>query len=161
RFAAVFVLCVAAPLVNPYGVGLYRHVVHLLGTSGVTQLIEEYQPIPFGNSDFRIFEIVLLALVALPSLSIRRTERFDLVQMLAWLHLALGSLRHAPLFAFTAAPVLAQLVDGLPHDVGELGRTMPKRTRWPLAIAASMVVALALGVSFGGFDPKTWPLGAL
>ena len=34
-----------APLANPYGIGLYRHVGHLLVSSGVTELIEEYQPL--------------------------------------------------------------------------------------------------------------------
>src|SRR5207244_3207405 len=34
-FAAVFALSLAAPVVNPYGLGLYRHVAELLVTSGV------------------------------------------------------------------------------------------------------------------------------
>src|SRR3954468_6099037 len=44
-FAAAFVASCLAPLVNPYGFGLYRHVGHLLVGSGVTEIIAEYQPI--------------------------------------------------------------------------------------------------------------------
>jgi hypothetical protein len=65
----------------------------------VTPLISEYQPIPFGRGDARVVEWVLLALIALPSFSKARIGRYDLAHGLVWLHLALASVRHAPLFA--------------------------------------------------------------
>ena len=83
-------------------------------SSGVTTLIEEYQPAPFGKPEARVLEMAVLALMALPALVSRRTDRYHLVHMLVWLHLALTSIRNAPLFAFAAAPALASLLDGLP-----------------------------------------------
>ena len=59
-------------------------------------------------------EWVVLALVALPSFSRSRLTRYDLAHALVWLHLGLGSIRHAPLFALAVAPGLAGLLDGLP-----------------------------------------------
>ena len=49
KFSLVFVAACLAALINPYGLGLYRHVGRLLVSSGVTQLIQEYQPAPFGR----------------------------------------------------------------------------------------------------------------
>lgn len=161
RFAAVFALCLVAPLANPYGPGLYRHVVHLLSSSGVTELIEEYQPIPFGKAEFRVIEWVLLGLIALPTFSTRRMERYDLAHTLVWLHFALGSVRHAPLFAIAVAPGLAKVLEGLPLASRDLGRDRLALSRWPLVTAAAMMIAVLGGIELGGFDPRTWPLAAV
>ena len=53
KFGGVLVASVLAGLLNPYGVGLYRHVARLLFSSGVTSLIIEYQPAPFGKPEAR------------------------------------------------------------------------------------------------------------
>ncbi len=65
KFGLAFVACCLAALANPYGIGLYRHVGHLLVSSGVTSLIIEYQPPPFGKPEAEVLEWVLLALVGL------------------------------------------------------------------------------------------------
>ena len=63
KFGLVFVASCLAGLVNPYGWSLYRHVGNLLVTSGVTTLIEEYQPAPFGKPEARVLEMTVLALI--------------------------------------------------------------------------------------------------
>ncbi len=114
KFAAAAGLSGLAALANPYGIGLYRHVVNLLVSSGVTSMIIEYQPAPFGRPEAEVLEWVLLALIGLPVVSSRRIDRYQLVHVLVWLHLALTSIRNAPLFAIAMAPALASMIDGLP-----------------------------------------------
>jgi hypothetical protein len=159
-FMAAGGACLAAALVNPYGVGLYRHVVGLLFSSGVTGLIEEYQPIPFGTGDARVVEWVILGLIALPTVCSARMSRFELVHTLVWLHLALASVRHAPIFAIVAAPGLARVLDGLVSS-----RTSSAVSwSWPIAsVIVSIVLAVGAGrgVSYGRLDPGHWPLSAL
>ena len=65
KFGVAALACAVAALANPYGFGLYRHVAHLLFSSGVTSLIVEYQPAPFGKPEAKVLEWVLLAFVAL------------------------------------------------------------------------------------------------
>jgi hypothetical protein len=157
---SVVASCLAA-LANPYGIGLYRHVAQLLVSSGVTSLIIEYQSPQFGKPDANVLEWVLLALVALPVVSARRLDRYQLCHVIVWLHLALTSIRNAPLFAIVAAPALASLVEGLPLAL----RDAWKRERRPAvlpAITTSVLVILVMsGIRWGGFDVKKWPLGAL
>lgn len=161
-FGLVLLASLAAALANPYGFGLYRHVGTLLVGSGVTDLIDEYKSAPFGKGEARVLEWVVLALVALPVVSRTRPTRYDLAHALVWLHLALGSIRHAPLFALAMAPVLASWLDGLftPGPSRE-----PVRARgpsaWPLAATAALLGAAGLGAPLGGPDPDRWPLGAL
>jgi hypothetical protein len=147
--------------VNPYGIGLYRHVAHLLVSSGVTSLIIEYQPAPFGKPEADVLEWVLLALVGLPVISSRRVDRYQLVHVLVWLHLALTSIRNAPLFAQAAAPALAALIDGLPLAVRKSWKVDKRPSIWPAAATLGLLLVVASGVRLGGFDLKKWPFSAL
>jgi hypothetical protein len=161
KFAGVFVASVLAALLNPYGFGLYRHVAKLLFSSGVTSLIIEYQPAPFGKPEAEALEWVLLALIALPVVSSRRIDRYHLAHVLVWLHLALTSIRNAPFFAMAAAPALAVLIDGLPILYRQSWKSEGRRPIWALAATMAVVLLMAVGVELGGFDTKKWPLPAL
>jgi hypothetical protein len=160
-FAAAAGLSGLAALANPYGVGLYRHVANLLVSSGVTGLIVEYQPAPFGTPSAAILEWFLLALVGLPAVSSRRIDRYHLAQVLVWLHLALTSIRHAPLFAMAAAPAIASLIDGLPLSSRCSWKRDARASIWPAVAAAVLMWVAARGVWLGGPDPRKWPLDAL
>lgn len=161
-YLAVLLLSTLAPLANPYGWGLYRHVFGLLFASGVTRLINEYQPSPFGHMDVMVLEWAILALVAVPAFARNQLDRYQAVPIVVWLHLALGSVRHVPLFAIAAAPGLAQVVDGLVAPVDP--RTCKAAGHWtPWPVVASLVVILAvfLGAPLGHLDPTRWPTQAL
>ncbi len=162
-FLFAFLLCLLAALLNPYGFELYRHVGRLLVSSGVTELIEEYQPVPFGKPDARAFEWTLLALVALPVVSTSRMSGYQLAHTLVWLHLSLASVRHAPLFALVAAPGLARLLDGLPHvkSPAPSENLTPCRSLWPAVAGLGLGLSILCGATLGGFDPGRWPLTAL
>jgi hypothetical protein len=163
KFAAAFGASCLAALANPYGIGLYRHVITLLISSGVTSLIVEYQPAPFGKPDAEVLEWVLLALVGLPVVSARRVDRYQLAHLLVWLHLALTSIRNAPLFALAAAPALAALLDGLP--LSESMRRSWKRdgraSIWPAAATVILAILVAARVDLGGYGPEKWPLASV
>ncbi len=160
-FALAAGLSALAALANPYGIGLYRHVVGLLFSSGLTTMINEYQPAPFGRPGAEILEWFLLALVALPVVSSRRIDRYPLVHVLVWLHLALTSIRNAPFFAMAAAPAIASLIDGLPLSSRRSWKPDGRASVWPAVAAAALLVVAARGVWLGGFDPHKWPFDAL
>jgi hypothetical protein len=161
RFAMAFLACCLAGLINPYGIALYRHVGELLFSSGVTAMIDEYQPAPFGHPRALILEWIVLALIGLPVFVSARPSRYAMVHLLVWLHLALTSIRHAPLFALAAAPVLATLIDGLPLTFRCWWKKPESRPFWIPASLAGLVLLVALPVPLGGFDWREWPLDAL
>jgi hypothetical protein len=161
KFGLTILACGIAGLANPYGIGLYRHVVHLLVSSGVTSLIIEYQPAPFGKPDAEVLEWVLLAFVGLPMVSARRIDRYHMIHLLVWLHLALTSIRNAPLFALAAAPALATLLDGLPLAMRKSWKRDDRSLIWPLTAALCVLLLIVSGVNLGGFSLKKWPLVAL
>ena len=162
KFAAAALLCIATPLANPQGLELYRHVFHLLLTSGLTPLIQEYQPIPFGKPESRAMEWIILLMVSLPIFRAGRMNRYEWVQTIVWLHLSLATIRHAPLFGIIAAPGLARMFDeAFSREPNEANSAAEKATAWPWAGVALVAAAIVGGWSFGGFDRRVWPLDAL
>jgi hypothetical protein len=161
RFLLAFLASCLAALLNPYGWDLYRHVGNLLVSSGVTSLINEYQSAPFGKPEAQVLEMVLLALVGLSALSNRRVDRYQLVHLLVWLHLALTSIRNAPLFALVAAVPLATLLDGLPLTLRTDWTEHGTKSLWVPGLSAGLVLLVASGVQLGEFDGQKWPFSAL
>ncbi len=161
RFTLAFLASCLTALCNPYGWNLYRHVGNLLVSSGVTSLIVEYQSAPFGKPDAWVLEMVILALVGLSASSNRRVDRYHLVHLLVWLHLALTSIRNAPLFALVAAAPLATLLDGLPLAVRTGWQEHGRKSLWIPALVTSVLLLVAAGVRLGEFDSQRWPLSAL
>jgi len=161
KFAVALLACGVAGLANPYGIGLVRHVGHLLVSSGVTSLICEYQPAPFGKPEAEVLEWVVLAFIGLQVVSTRRIDRYQLVHVLVWLHLALTSIRNAPLFALAAAPALATLLDGLPLAKRDSWKRGGRASFWPAAATISLLLLVMSGVKLGGFDLEKWPFSAL
>ncbi len=161
KFCLAFLGCCLAGLINPYGLDLYRHVGKLLFSSGVTSLIQEYQPAPFGTTQAGTLEIVLLALVGLPAIVSRKTDRYHLAHLLVWLHLALTSIRNAPLFALAAAPTVAALLDGLPLPFRNAWPERSWRSIWRPVLTACVLLVACTGITIGGFDRAKWPLEAL
>ncbi len=161
KFLIAAAACLAAALVNPYGFGLYRHVYDLLIGSGVTRLIIEYQPAPFGQPETKVLEWVILALIALPVVSSKKVDRYHLVHTLVWLHLALTSIRNAPFFALAVAPALATLLEGLPLAWRSSWKADQRASIWPAAAVLSLGLAILCGARAGGFDLKNWPFPAL
>jgi hypothetical protein len=104
---------------------------------------------------------VLLALIALPVVSSRRIDRYQLVHVVVWLHLALTTIRNAPFFAMAAAPALATLIDGLPLSFRGSWKRDNRLSVWPTAATVVVLAIAAVGVRLGGYDPKKWPLEAL
>ena len=165
EFAAVLVLSGLATLLTPYGPALHVHVARLLFTSGVTTIIDEYQPPRFGTAKARVLELVLLLLVAIPSLTRGKISRYDLAIGLPWLHFTLGAIRQAPLFGLAIVPAVGLLFDS---GFGRNGPTTPsepnpsRRPPWfPIVVSAIVLGAIGMGWKPARLDPARWPIAGL
>ena len=118
----------------------------------MTSLIIEYQPPHFGTPEAKVLEWVLLALVGLPVVSGVALDRYQLCHVLVWLHLALTSIRNAPLFALVAAPALATLIDGLPLTLRSAWKRAGAAPLFPVIATYGVLFLVMGGVTLGGFD---------
>ena len=107
RFAGLSLACTVATLFNPYGYGLYVHIVPYLQSDWIKNMIQEFQSPQFRSESIRKFELLLfLGLCFVPALLRRGHAPFALL-LVAWAHAALTSVRHVPVYAFVAAAPIA------------------------------------------------------
>jgi hypothetical protein len=156
-YALAIAVAAAATLLNPYGIGLDRHIIsYLFSPSTVTAHVSEWLSPDFYNPRLAWFE-VLVPLAAAAGVWHGLKRRFYWCLLIfGFMHLALLSVRNVPLFAIvSAAPlaaageeVLAKLdswryvreAEGVTEGTRRLRITL---TMWGLGFAALFAVGIS------------------
>src|SRR5262249_33072823 len=105
--ALLFLGCSAASLLNPYGTKLHTHIVEYLRSDWIRNMIQEFQAPTFRSEGQVQFEILLLAGLIAAGALLKRRKITEFLWLVFLAHSALTSVRHAPLYASIAAPLLA------------------------------------------------------
>jgi hypothetical protein len=113
RLASLGGATAAASLVNPYGVGLHQHIWSYMRSDWIRNAVDEFQSPRFRSENLLHFELLLLVALLLTGWLAGRRQVADALLVLTWAHLALGSVRHVPLFVLVSAPMVAAEVSGL------------------------------------------------
>jgi len=165
RYSVLLAGCALASLVNPYGLALHQHILEYLRADWIKDLVQEFQAPTFRNEGQLQFEVLLLAGLVVSGLLLRRRRITEALWLLFLAHSSLTSVRHAPLFAAVAAPLVAcELSDGWAIWAARLGKSSTVRllhqmaqdmtpsfrhtSAWP---AAAILVLAMLGA------PVKWP----
>ena len=148
-----------AGLVESLRVGALPPRRGLLLSSGVTSLIEEYQPAPFGKREARVLEMVVLALMALPAVVEPASDRYQLAHILVWLHLVLTR-SGMPLCSPWPRPGRwPALLEGCRHVPG-FWSAARLRSVWIPGIGRGLLAWPRRGSSWA-VRPRKWPFSAL
>ncbi|MBM3726660.1 MAG: hypothetical protein FJW40_14715 [Acidobacteria bacterium] len=168
--------CIAGTLVNPYSFELHRHVFSYMRSDWIRDMVQEFQSPSFRSGNMRLFEILLILGLMTVAWRLWRDRRFtgETLMVVFWAHMALGSVRHVPIYALVAAPLIASELTGawrrvcrhsprsslgrVLFDMGAgLGRAMGRSSAWAaLALAAAAGFAGHLALP-GNFDPAKFP----
>jgi hypothetical protein len=158
RYGALTVGCALASLANPYGWRLHQHVGEYLDSGWIRNVIQEFQSPSFRGEAMLQFEVLLFAGLLVAAMLIRRQRIVEALWIAAWAHLALGSVRHVPLFVAACAPVIAtelsawwtrasagakqSSLTGILNALAADSTPGFRRTSlWPLAVAVALAVA--------------------
>jgi hypothetical protein len=104
-----------ATLVNPYGPGLYRHALGLLGDDYFMKLHLEWKSPDFRAPGAMRYELLILLFPLVLAASRRRASLPELILSVAWLHLALTGFRYVALWVVIAVPLLARASVEIPY----------------------------------------------
>ncbi len=165
RYIKLALICLASTLLNPYGWRLHSHIARYLNSDWILQAVDEFQSPNFRSESMFQFELLLFAALSLLSILIAKKHFYEAFVILFWAQAALRSVRHVPIFALVAAPVLAseltlmwtkwtalkpnRSVLGLLRDLLNEFPAHCKRTSiWPVALCGLLAV--------GPFIPS-WP----
>jgi hypothetical protein len=175
RYSLLFAGCAAASVVNPYGIQLHRHVAGYLSSDWIRNTIQEFKAPTFrGEGQFQ-FEALLIAGLLLAGLLLLKGRVSEALWIVFLAHSSLTSLRHAPLFAVVAIPLLASEISALwagavarlPrqslraifHTLGaDLGKLFRRTSVW---IAATIAIVALAPLEWPADFPKTFFPAAL
>jgi hypothetical protein len=108
RYGLLFAACAAASVVNPYGIHLHWHIGEYLRSDWIRNNIQEFQAPTFRSEGQLQFEVVLILALLVVTLLVRGRRITEALWVLFLAHSALTSLRHAPLLALVAIPLIAE-----------------------------------------------------
>lgn len=108
RYALLFCGCAAASLVNPSGIQLHRHIAEYLRSDWIRNNVQEFQAPTFRSEGQLQFEVVLILALLVVTLLLRRRRITEALWVLFLAHSALTSVRHTPLLALVAIPLIAE-----------------------------------------------------
>jgi hypothetical protein len=112
RYAALLVACSAATVLNPYGIQLHLHIWKFLRSDWIRNLVQEFQAPTFRSEGQFQFELLLILGLLCAGVLIARKRIAEALWVVFLAHSSLTSVRHAPLYALVAAPLVAvQLSD--------------------------------------------------
>jgi hypothetical protein len=107
RYAALGVGCALASLANPYGFRLHLHVISYLRSDWIRRAVEEFQSPSFRDESMLQFEALLVAGLLFAAAAIGRRQVVEALWVVFWIHAALSSVRHVPIYVVVAAPLIA------------------------------------------------------
>lgn len=165
RYSALFLACSAASLLNPYGIALHTHIIDYLRADWIKDMVQEFQAPTFRTEGQLQFEALLLIGLVVTGLLLKKRMVTESLWILFLAHSSLISVRHAPLFAAIAGPIVAAELSawwsasagavkktsilGILHQVG---KDITPSFRWISIWPAAVILALAFIDA-----PVKWP----
>ncbi len=107
RYGALTAACAAASLVNPFGYRLYLETLNYLRNKSILNTIQEFQAPTFRSEPQIHFMILLFAGLAVCGPLLVRRRYTQALLIFSFAYLALTSVRHIPIYAIVAVPILS------------------------------------------------------
>lgn len=106
RYLGLLIGCGAASLLNPYGIALHAHVFEYLRSDWIKNLIQEFQAPTFRDEGQLQYEALLVAGLVTTGFLLKKRRVTDALWIVFLAHSSLLSVRHAPIYAAVAAPLI-------------------------------------------------------
>ena len=108
--ALAIVACAAVVPLNPYGVAMYSYPLETLRSRAMQSYIGEWRSPNFHQHQYIPALIMILATVLLPAISSRCMRPREVLLLSVMTLAALRSVRHIPIYALIAIPILSAML---------------------------------------------------
>jgi hypothetical protein len=165
RYSALLLACSAASFLNPYGIALHTHILEYLRLDWIRNMVQEFQAPTFRSEGQIQFEALLLIGLVVTGFLLKRRMVTESLWILFLAHSSLVSVRHAPLFAAIAGPIVASELSAWWSASAEggkkssivgillqIGKDITPAFRWTSIWPAAAILALVLIDA-----PLKWP----
>jgi hypothetical protein len=143
--ALAILACTAVAGLNPYGAAMYAYPLATLRSRFMQSYIGEWLSPDFHQHKYLPFLLMIVATVALSALSPRRSRPREILLLSVMTYAALCSVRHIPIYALVAIPILSGMVQAWLQERGLAKRIESKPT------SMTPLKTLTNAVLLGGF----------
>jgi hypothetical protein len=140
--ALALLACTVVVPLNPYGAAMYSYPLQTLGSRAMQSYIGEWLSPDFHQHRYLPMLIMILATVALAALSPRRLRPREVLLLSVTSFAGLRSVRHIPIYALIAIPILSAMVLACLRDRGVARRLEGKSL--PMTPAKTFLNAVLL-----------------
>jgi hypothetical protein len=147
---------IAVVPLNPYGLALYRYPFETLHSRAMLAYIGEWQSPNFHQGKYLAALCLMLAWLAVPILSPGRLRARELLLLAFTMGAALRSVRHIPIFALVAVPLLSGIIQAR-FDQTRNSTFYLRSTLTPMKLIVNLVV---LGGFLGFATARVWSVVA-
>lgn len=112
RLTMALLACIAMVPINPNGVRMYSYPLETLRSPSMHAYIQEWFSPNFHGWDYFPLLLLILAVVVTAAISSKRLGACEFLLLAVSLFGALRSVRHIPIFALVAVPILSKLAEG-------------------------------------------------
>lgn len=140
--ALAIVACTAVVPLNPYGTAMYAYPLETLRSRAMQSYIGEWFSPDFHQGRYLPTLVMILATVALPALSPRRLRPREVLLLSVTTFGALRSVRHIPIYALVATPIVSAMVLAWLQERGVAKQF--ESNRLPMTPAKTLINALLL-----------------
>src|SRR5579864_6384751 len=116
--ALAVVACAAVVPLNPYGAAMYAYPLETLRSRAMQSYIGEWFSPDFHQLKYLPTLVMILATVALAAISPRRLRPREILLLSVTTYAALRSVRHIPIYALIAIPILTAMVQACLQERG-------------------------------------------
>jgi hypothetical protein len=146
RFLALAILvCVAVVPLNPYGTAMFRYPLETLRSPAMQAYIGEWLSPDFHQHRYLPALVMILSAIALPALSPRRLRPREVLLLAVTTYAALRSVRHIPIYALVAIPLLSAMV------LAWLQENRIAKNFWPKQTSMTPAKTLLNAILLAGF----------
>jgi hypothetical protein len=108
RYTVLGLAAGLASVVNPYGVRLHFHILEILNAKWIVSLVTEFASPSFRSEEMVVFMALLFLGLAIAVPLVQKRKMTEALWIVLFAYCALISVRHVPLFALVAVPIVAE-----------------------------------------------------
>ncbi len=166
RYSILLAGCSLATLVNPFGLGLHRHILEYLHADWIRNMVQEFQAPTFRSEGQIQFELLLILGLLVSAILLVQRRAVEPLWIIFLAHSSLTSVRHAPLYAAIASPILAAELTALWRQTISLKRNnsfsqilyQVGKDLEPMFRRTTTWGALAFCIILIATPPSAWPI---
>jgi hypothetical protein len=151
-YILVGVLSALSSLATPYGWILHKHIWRYINDTALLAIIDEFKSPDFHTTLGKLVELIIFLTVITVVQAVKKKRWIDIGLLVLFTHLMLQSVRHIPLMAIVAFPIIGEhLSEFFRETISDMTGTKNRLARLSLNLKSLVQNNLAINRQLSGY----------